>query len=205
MNITFNFSKKEWRFDLVLPNFEDRRLPSLGFIGESELGKVCFIGVVGGDEEEEVPMVPLISLVPFDLFSSSSGTTGGEPFTDWRGLLTKGVCVEGVDSDWEAPGTLMGGREATFESFTGTIGKGILGGITGSVALTSLGSIGAAGRSLADVLAGGETGPSCGDEVKGTAGVDLATGDSTGPFCDTGDTGTTAVPLGTGESDLGVS
>lgn len=198
MNITFNFSKKEWRFDLVLPNFEDRKLPSLGFISESDLGKVCFFGVVGGDEEEEVPTVPLISLVPFDFFSSWSGTTGGESFIDLRGLLTKGVCVEGVDSDWEASGRLMGGTEAVFESFTGTIGKGILGAITGSTAPTSLGCI-------ADVLVGGETGPSCGDGVRGTAGVDLATGDSTGSFCDTGDTGTTAVPLGTGESVLGVS
>jgi len=188
----------------VLPNF-DRKLPSLGFIGESDPGKVCFFGVVGGDEEEEVPMVPLISLVPFDFFSSSSGTTGGEPFTDLRGLLTKGVCVEGVDSDWEASETLMGVAKAAFESFTGTIGKGILGAITGPAASTSLGSIGATGSSLADVLAGGETGPSCGDEVKGTAGVDLTTGDCTGSFCDTGDTGTTAVPLAIGECVSGVS
>jgi len=64
VNTCFSLSRKEWRFDLVVPNFEDRKLAPLGLVGESDLedGKACFFGVVGGDEE--VPTLSLVSLVP---------------------------------------------------------------------------------------------------------------------------------------------
>lgn len=92
---------------------EDRELPSLRCTGESDLqlGNLCFLGVVGGDEEVEGRMdslAPLVPLVSFAFVSPSAGTGGDGPCSDLRGLLIGGVCVEGMGSDLVSPGVVIG-------------------------------------------------------------------------------------------------
>jgi hypothetical protein len=128
-------------------------------------------------------MDPLVPSTSFVFFSTSAGAEGGEPFNDLRGLLTGGVCVEGVQSDLGSPGVGTGDPETRLESFTGTMGRVILGEMT----------CGPVGRPTTGFTA------STGFTAKGTSGSCLAGVFAGGETCDTGAVGTTAFPLELGE------